>query len=54
MGDYDLVWKERYEQLKAEIPKLVEEARRQAYREAMEKLEGHQQTIAQLKDERQS
>ncbi|MEM3697518.1 MAG: hypothetical protein QXQ94_08495 [Candidatus Bathyarchaeia archaeon] len=61
MEDEDLVWKERYEQLKAEIPRLVEEARRQAYREAMQKLdevkkqwnvEEYQQTIAQLKDDK--
>jgi len=61
MVDEDLVWKERYEQLKAEIPKMVEEARRQGYREAMQKLdevkkqwnvEEYQQTIAQLKDDK--
>jgi hypothetical protein len=61
MEDEDLVWKERYEQLKAEIPKLVEQAKQQAYREAVQKLdeikkqwnvEEYQQTIAQLKDDK--
>jgi hypothetical protein len=61
MEDEDLFWKERYEQLKAEIPKLVEEARRQAYGEAVQKIdeikkqwnvEEYQQTIMQLKDDK--
>jgi hypothetical protein len=61
MEDEDLVWKERYEQLKAEVPKLVEHAKQQAYREALQKLdeikkqwnvEEYQQTIMQLKDDK--
>jgi hypothetical protein len=61
MEDEDLVWKERYEQLKAEIPKLVEQAKQQTYREAVQKLdeikkqwnvEEYQQTIMQLKDDK--
>ena len=56
----DLVWKEKYEQLKAEFEKRIEEERQKAFKEAMRKfeevkkqwnIEELQQTIVQLKDE---
>jgi hypothetical protein len=56
----EMVWKEKYEQLRSMFDKQVEDERQKAYREALRKVdeikkqwnvEEYQQTIMQLKDE---